>query len=145
MDSKAPARPDFIAVDWNGSVVPVFGEAPYSQALETLNKWRESGVFLVVVSCAEQAHIEAEVARIGLRADEIFGVHEKESTLLELRMRMGAGVYIGDHPSDARAAEVAGLPFFQACCDGQAAIAGREAGFNDWSEASLLLGFSAAS
>jgi phosphoglycolate phosphatase-like HAD superfamily hydrolase len=140
--SKPPtALPAFVAVDWNGTVVPIFGQTAYLDAVSTLTAWRQAGCLLVVVSCAGQEIIEADVARVGLVADSICGVFDKEPILLELRMRHGAGLYIGDHPADARAAEEAGLPFYQACMNGQPSISGREAGFNEWREAPLLLGF----
>jgi beta-phosphoglucomutase-like phosphatase (HAD superfamily) len=131
--------PRFVAVDWNGTVVPFFCEPAYPGALETLARWRREGVLVAVVSHAHPATIEADVARTGLEADEVHGVEEKAPAFLELRLRHGHGVVIGDHPADLRAADAAGLPFYQACLEGQRGMEGRVAAFSDWQELDLLL------
>ncbi len=131
--------PSFVAVDWNGTVVPFFHEPPYPGALEVLESWRASGILVAIVSHANQFTIESDVRRTGLEADAVLGVHDKAPAFLELRLRMGAGLVIGDHPSDLRAAVEAELPFYQARLDGQAAFEGRCASFSDWKELDLLV------
>lgn len=131
--------PNFVAVDWNGTVVPFFHEPPYPGAIEVLHRWREAGVLVVVVSHASQFTIEADVERTGLQADTVLGVHDKAPAFLELRLRLGAGVALGDHPADLRAALEAELPFFQARLDGQPAFAGTTSSFSDWREMDHLL------
>ncbi len=131
--------PSFVAVDWNGTVVPFFHEPPYPGAIEVLQRWRQAGVMVAVVSHANQLTIEADVARTGLEADAVFGVHDKAPAFLELRLRLGNGVALGDHPSDLRAAIAAELPFFQARLDGQSAFEGNAGSFRDWQEIDLLL------
>ncbi|MDP6850345.1 MAG: HAD family hydrolase [Planctomycetota bacterium] len=135
------ALPAFIAVDWNGTVVSFFGEPAYPGALDVLEAWRQKGILICVVSHAPPGTIQRDVERVGLAADEIYGVEEKEPVLKELRLRLGNGIYIGDHPSDFRAATAADLPFFQACQGGQIAFPGRDAGFSDWRELPGLLGY----
>ncbi|MCH2100779.1 MAG: HAD family hydrolase [Planctomycetes bacterium] len=131
--------PRFVAVDWNGTVVPWFGQPPYPEALTMLEALREAGVYLVVVSHATPQQIQADVARVGLVADEVHGVGAKASMLVQLADRYGDGVMVGDSPQDARAAQAAGLPFIQACFEGMSFL-GRGLGpLRDWSELPLLL------
>lgn len=134
-----PGLPSFVAVDWNGTVVPFFHEPPYPGALEVLAGWRRDGVMLAVVSHAHPHAIAADVARLGLAADAVLGVDDKAPAFLELRIRFGAGVVVGDHPADLRAARAAELPFLQACLEAQAAFGGRAASFTTWAEADSLL------
>ncbi|RMH01271.1 MAG: HAD family hydrolase [Planctomycetota bacterium] len=131
--------PDFVALDWNGTVVPFFHEAPYPGALEVIRGWRRAGLWVAVVSHAGPAAIEADVRRVGLEADEVLGVRDKGPAFLELRLRHGRGVVLGDHPADLRAAAAAELPFLQARLAGQPAFPGSAGGFTDWREAELLL------
>ena len=131
--------PKFVAVDWNGTVVPAFHYPPYHGAVETLAGWRAQGAVVIVVSAATQSLIEAEVQRVGISADEIIGCQEKSSIFSELRSRYGHGVVVGDQPADLRAAQDAGLPFIQACLEGQNLLQGSEAGFAQWVEAHILV------
>lgn len=107
--------PRFLAVDWNGTVVPWFGEAAYPDALAVLAALRAEGVRIVVVSHATPREIADDVARVGFKADEVHGVGAKAPTLIRLADLWGDGVMIGDSPQDARAATAASLPFIQAC------------------------------
>ncbi len=131
-----PSLPHFVAVDWNGTVVPFFDRPAYPGALETLRRLRQAGVYLAVVSHAAQGTIEADVQRLGLAADEVHGCTDKAPLLLELRLRRGSGLVLGDHPADLRAAHDAELPFLQARLEGQAALPGSEGSFTDWAELS---------
>lgn len=131
--------PRLLAVDWNGTVVPWFGEAPYADALEVLQALRAEGVFVAVVSHATPRQIEMDVARVGLDADEVHGVGAKAPTLRELAARFPDAVMVGDSPQDARAAQAAEIPFLQACFEGAPRF---ESGFGRleaWSELDLLL------
>lgn len=131
--------PRFVAVDWNGTVVPWFGQPPYAEALATLQDLREAGVYVVVVSHATPQQIQADVARVGLEVDEVHGVGAKTPTLVHLADRYGDGVMIGDSPQDARAAQAAGLPFVQACFEGMSFLGGGLGALRDWAELPLLL------
>ncbi len=131
-------RPGFIAVDWNGTVVPFFGMEPYPGACAVLAAVRASGLPIFVVSRAPQSVIAADVARVGLSADGVFGCTDKAPVLSDLRARYGAGLMLGDTPADQRAAAAAGLRFLQARLDAEAPLRGA-AGFRDWQEAARLL------
>ncbi|KAA3608308.1 MAG: HAD family hydrolase [Planctomycetota bacterium] len=134
-----PQPVDFLAVDWNGTVVPFFGQDPYHQALATLRQWRASGTGLFIVSAAPQKVIEADVERVGLEVDGTIGCSTKGPTFRRLCQSHGRGLVVGDHPTDLRAALEAGMPFYQACLEGQHAIAGRSGSFQSWAEAALLV------
>ena len=136
MDARLPR---FVAVDWNGTVVPWFGQAPYPEALATLNALRDTGVYVVVVSHATPQQIQADVARVGFEADEVHGVGAKTPTLVQLADRYGDGVMVGDSPQDARAAHAADLPFVQACFEGMSFLGGGLGQLSHWSELPLLL------
>lgn len=123
----------FVAVDWNGTVVPFFGRPAHRDALATLSRVRETGVPLFVVSRAPQSVIAADVARIGLAVDGVIGCLDKAPVLSDLRAQHGAGVLIGDTPADLRAAEAAGVDFLQARLEGEEALPG-VVSFTDWVE-----------
>ena len=131
--------PDFVALDWNGTVVPVFGCPAFTGAAEAIERFRERGVLVFVVSHATQRQIEDDVARTGLHFDGIFGCLEKAPILSDLRAQHGVGLLLGDHPADFRAALEAGVPFFQARLEGQALFGGCQGSFEDWVEGPKLL------
>ena len=133
-------RPAFLAVDWNGTVVPFFGREEFPEAIAVLHGLRAQGLYLCIVSHAEQEVIEQDVRRVGLIADEIHGVFEKAPVLAELRARWGAGLMIGDQHEDWRAAQAADIPFLQSRTNGQPAFQAALDGFQTWSEVALLLG-----
>ncbi len=135
----AAGKPDFIALDWNGTVVPFFGLGPYSGALETAASWREDGCLVFVVSRAGQGTVERDVQRTGLAHDGVFGCVDKGPVLKDLHARHGDGVFLGDHPSDFRAAAEAGIPFLQAGLEGQPLLEGADGCFRGWEEAALLV------
>ncbi|MFK5955003.1 MAG: hypothetical protein QM477_01005 [Planctomycetota bacterium] len=131
--------PTFLAIDWNGTVVPIFGSPLYSGAREVLEELHKAGLPLFVVSCATQAQIEHDVARTGLQVDGIFGCGDKAPIFSDLRLQHGVGMVLGDHPADRRAAEHAGLPFMQACLDGQMGFPEQREVFRHWREVPTLL------
>ncbi|MHC4379987.1 MAG: HAD family hydrolase [Planctomycetota bacterium] len=131
--------PPFLALDWNGTVVPIFGCPAYPQAMEILKQLRSGGLPLFVVSHATQAQIEADVQRTGLEVDGIFGCGDKAPIFSDLHLQHGRGLVLGDHPADGRAAQEAGLPFLQACLEGQMAFPGQTEVFRHWSEVPDLL------
>jgi len=55
--------PDFVALDWNGTVVPVFGCPPYAGAVAAMECFQALGIPLFVVSHATQRQIADDVAR----------------------------------------------------------------------------------
>jgi len=134
-----PQTPSFLALDWNGTVVPIFGCPAYPQALAVLQQMRAAGLPLFVVSHATQNQIEADVARLGLEVDGVFGCEDKGPVLSNLHMQYGAGWVLGDHPADRRAAIEADLAFLQARLEGQLAFAGQTDCFFHWSEVPQLL------
>jgi methionine salvage enolase-phosphatase E1 len=134
------AAPVFIAIDWNGTVVPFFGAPMYRGAADAVAQWRAAGCLVFIVSHASQKQIADDVARSGLLVDGVFGVDDKGPTFSNLRAQHGSGLVLGDHPSDLRAAQEAGIPLLQACLEGQAPFPGSEARYTDWSEAALLVG-----
>ena len=69
--------PRYLALDWTGTVVPWFGMPPFAGALDFIAQLRKAGVRICVVSHAEPAHIQADVARVGLEADEVIGTGNK--------------------------------------------------------------------
>lgn len=130
----------FIALDWNGTVVPFFGLPAFPGALEQVAELRASGIPIFVVSCAHQATIEAEVARVGLEVDGVYGCGDKAPVFSRLRAQHGGpAIVLGDHPSDCRAAVAAGLDFLQARLEEQPAFDGAVRGFEDWTEVPSLL------
>ncbi len=133
------ARLGFLAVDWNGTVVPFFGLPPYPGALAGLEELRRKGLRLVVVSCAAPAEILADVQRVGVQADEVHGCSDKGPVLAELVRRLGPGVLVGDHPADLRAAREARVVFIQARPEEQELLDGVEHSFVFWPELPLLL------
>ncbi len=134
-----PSPPAFLAVDWNGTVVPCFGRPPYPGALEALARFRDRGGTVIVVSFASQVLIEAEVARVGLGVEEIIGCTDKAEAFSLLHSRLGTGWVLGDQPADLRAARNAALPFFQACLEGQTMFDGVAGTFQSWPEVETLL------
>ena len=135
----APNSPAFLALDWNGTVVPIFGCPVYPGACEVLQDLHQAGMPLFVISRATQAQIEADVARTGLEFDGIFGCLEKGPILSDLHLQHGRGLVLGDHPSDFRAAQGADLPFLQACLEGQTTFPHPSEVFHHWSEVPTLL------
>jgi phosphoglycolate phosphatase-like HAD superfamily hydrolase len=131
--------PRFLAVDWNGTVVPWFGEAAYPDALSVLAELRRQGVRIAVVSHATPREICDDVARVGLEADEVHGVGAKASTLIQLANLWGDGVMIGDSPQDSRAAIAAGLPFIQASFGCPVGFLAGFARLEAWKELPILL------
>jgi len=135
-----PAHPPaFLAIDWNGTVVPIFGCPVYAGAREALEELKKAGLLLFVVSCASQSQIEKDVERTGLEFDGIFGCGDKGPIFSDLRLQHGVGLVLGDHPSDRRGAETAGLPFIQACLDSQMAFPRQKDVFRHWREVPTLL------
>ena len=120
-------------------MVPAFGEEPFAHARETILRWQHTGLHLAVVSCCTQPMIDEEMRRLGLGDLEAHGVGEKSETLLGLKLQWGGGVFLGDHASDLRAAQVAEIPFLQSRLHGGPMIEGASASFMDWSEAALLI------
>ena len=133
------SSPTFLAIDWNGTVVPIFGCPVYSGAREVLENLKKAGLPLFVVSCATQEQIEKDVERTGIAFDGVFGCGDKGPIFSDLRLQHGLGLVLGDHPSDRRGAESAGLPFFQACLDGQMAFPEQKDVFHHWREVPTLL------
>ena len=131
--------PDFVALDWNGTVVPVFGSPPYAGAVAVLQRFQALGIPLFVVSHATQKQIADDVVRTGLEFDGVFGCLEKASILSDLRALHGFGWLLGDHPADFRAALEVGMPFIQARLAGQALFGGCADSFEQWSEVPQLL------
>jgi phosphoglycolate phosphatase-like HAD superfamily hydrolase len=131
-------RPAFVAVDWNGTVVPFFGLPPHAQALDVLARLRAGGTLLFIVSRAPQGVLAADVARVGLEADGVIGCADKAPVLSALRLQHGAGLMIGDTAADQRAASAAGLAFVQARIEGEQPLSGAR-GFDDWRAAAGLL------
>ena len=131
--------PDFVALDWNGTVVPVFGCPPYPGVVEAIQCLEGLGIPVFVVSHATQRQIDDDVRRTGLQFDGVFGCMEKAPILSTLRAQHGFGLLLGDHPADFRAALEVGLPFIQARLDGQALFGGCNSSFLDWTEVPQLL------
>jgi len=131
--------PDFVAVDWNGTVVPFFGLPPYPGARAALAGLRAAGMLVFVVSRARGAVVQADAARAGVAADAVIGCEDKAPVLSDLRAQHGRGVYLGDTAADRLAAAEAGLPFLQACLEEQEPLAPDQACFRDWAEAALLI------
>jgi phosphoglycolate phosphatase-like HAD superfamily hydrolase len=131
--------PDFIALDWNGTVVPIFGCPPYADVEAVIERFRARGIPVFVVSHASQQQIEDDVERIGMVVDGIYGCMQKAPVLSALRAQHGFGLLIGDHPADYRAAQEVGLPFLQARLEGAGLFAGCLQGFEHWSEVPQLL------
>lgn len=130
---------DFVAVDWNGTVVPFFGLPPYPGALRELAALRAAGVLVFVVSRASPAVVKADAARAGVAAEEVIGCEDKAPVLSALRAQHGRGLYLGDTAADRQAAQEAGVPFLQACLEGQEALAPDQACFRSWPEAALSI------
>jgi len=131
--------PRFLAVDWNGTVVPWFGEAAYPDALAVLHELRAQGVHIAVVSHATPREISDDVARVGLEADEVLGVGAKAPSLIRLADLWGDGVMIGDSPQDSRAAIAAALPFIQASFGHSSGFSAGFARLEAWRELPTLL------
>jgi len=131
--------PAFLAVDWNGTVVPCFGRPPYPGARKALGGFRDRGGTVVVVSFASQTLIEAEVARVGLGAEEVVGCTDKAEVFSLLHSRLGTGWVLGDQLADLRAARDAALPFLQARLEGQTMFEGAAGTFRSWPEVETLL------
>jgi phosphoglycolate phosphatase-like HAD superfamily hydrolase len=117
MATMALAHPNFVAIDWNGTVVPFFGLPAFAGAAEAVAKLRAQNIPVIVVSRASKAEISADVARCGIEFDAVYGCSAKMPVLSDLRMQFGRGVYIGDIPSDQRDAIGADLYFIQALVD----------------------------
>lgn len=128
----------FVAVDWNGTVVPLFGRPAHAHALAVLARVRARGIPLLVVSRAPQAVIAADVARIGLAHDGVIGCLDKAPVLSQLRAQYGPGLLIGDTAADRRAAVEGGAAFLQARLEGEDPLAGADS-FSAWPEAASVL------
>jgi phosphoglycolate phosphatase-like HAD superfamily hydrolase len=135
----AQGLPNYLALDWNGTVVPFFGEAPYPGALKFLRQMRADGVQIFVVSHASQAQIASDVQRVGLEVDQVIGCHDKAPEFQMLVALHGVGLAIGDSGMDYRAALAAGMPFLQARFNGQSLYPDTLGTFEDWAEAGILL------
>ena len=135
----ARGKPVFVALDWNGTVVPFFGLAPYSGVLEIIADWRARGLLVFVVSRAEQKTIERDVERAGLLNDGVFGCADKGPILQDLCARYGDGMLLGDHPTDLWAACTAGIPFLQAGLEGQSRLSEADGYYHEWGEVQLLV------
>lgn len=133
------AAPHFVALDWNGTMVPFFGLPLFAGVVAALERLRAASIPLIVVSHATQGQIEAEVHRVGLSFDQVFGCEDKAEILSSLRAQYGPGVLLGDHPSDCRAASEAGIGFLQAALEGQSLQAGADSLFRAWNEVGDLL------
>lgn len=131
--------PHFVALDWNGTIVPHFGLPPFAGVADALERLREAGIPLVVVSHATQEQIDFEVARAGESFAAVYGCEDKAGILSDLRLQYGGGVLLGDHPADGRAAEEAGIGFVQAALAGQPRLPQAIARFEDWQEVATLL------
>jgi phosphoglycolate phosphatase-like HAD superfamily hydrolase len=129
----------FVAVDWNGTIVPFFGMDLYPGARECLRRWRARGLLVFIVSRASQAVIAADVARAEVEADGVFGCTDKAPILSDLHAQHGAGLLLGDTAADLRAAAAASVAFAQARLDGEAPLPGARQSFCAWSEAEFLL------
>lgn len=131
--------PKFLALDWNGTVVPWFGMPPFAGAIEFVEQLRQAGVRICVVSHAEPAHIQGDVNRVGLTADEVIGTGNKRSEFARLQREWGSGLAIGDTPMDMRAAVAADIPFVQARLEGQTLLEHAHGCITSWDEAVLIL------
>lgn len=131
--------PKYLALDWNGTVVPWFGMPPFPGALEFVEQLRQAGVRICVVSHAEPSHIQGDVARVGMEADEVVGTHNKKVEFARLQQQWGSGLAIGDTAMDMRAAVSAGIPFLQARLEGQPMLESAHGCLTDWHEAPLIL------
>lgn len=128
----------FVAVDWNGTVVPFFGRPAHRDALATLARLRRAGVPVFVVSRAPQSVIAADVVRAGVAADGVIGCLDKAPVLSDLRAQHGPGLLIGDTAADQQAAAEAGVAFLQARLEGEEPLAGSDS-FTDWGAAAARL------
>ena len=135
----AGGKPAFVALDWNGTVVPFFGLEPYLGALEIVADWRSQDLLVFVVSRAGQKTIERDVERTGLLNDGVFGCADKGPILQDLCARYGDGILLGDHPTDLRAACTAGIPFLQAGLEGQPRLSEADGYYREWGEVQLLI------
>ena len=129
----------FVAVDWNGTVVPFFGRPPHPGALAQIARVRARGVPVFVVSRAPQSVIAAEVARIALEVAGVCGCLDKAPVLSELRAQHGPGILLGDTAADRRAAREAGVAFLQARLEGEERLSEAEDSFTDWAAAGPFL------
>ena len=111
------SHPNFIAFDWNGTLVPFFGLDPYPGVLNALSNLRKHSMPIFVVSRATTLEIEADVKRVGFEFDGVYGCTDKITVLSNLRVQYGRGVYVGDLDADARAAFAADLDFVHARFD----------------------------
>ncbi len=114
MLTMASSHPHFVAFDWNGTVVPLFGSPVFPGVAAAIAKLRAKKIPVIVVSRASKAEITAEVERSGIKFDAVYGCNSKMPILSELRAQFGRGLYIGDLPSDQRDAIGADLDFIQA-------------------------------
>ena len=131
--------PHFVAVDWNGTIVPGFGHPPYSGAVAALAALRARGVLVFIVSRATSSFVQADVTRAGVAAEGVIGCENKAPVLSALRAQHGPGLYLGDTEADRQAAALAGLPFLQADLEGQGPLAADQVCFQTWGEAAKLL------
>ncbi|MFT7517369.1 MAG: phosphoglycolate phosphatase-like HAD superfamily hydrolase [Myxococcota bacterium] len=113
----ATAHTNFIAIDWNGTVVPFFGLPAFAGVAEAISSIRAQQIPVIVVSRASKAEITADVERVGIEFDAVFGCNSKLPVLSDLRVQYGRGLYIGDLPSDMRDAVGADLDFIHADVD----------------------------
>ncbi|MBC8371877.1 MAG: hypothetical protein H8E25_17890 [Planctomycetes bacterium] len=113
----ARAHPNFVAIDWNGTVVPFFGLPPFAGAAAAIAALRAQKIPVIVVSRASKAEITADVKRSNIEVDAVYGCASKLPILSDLRMQHGPGLYIGDLSSDMRDAHGADLAFVHAMVD----------------------------
>ncbi|MDP6963726.1 MAG: HAD family hydrolase [Planctomycetota bacterium] len=134
------AHPNFVAFDWNGTIVPFFGLPAFDGAAKAVEQLRANNIPVIVVSRAFSAEINADVKRCGIEFDGVYGCTSKMPILSDLRVQFGRGVYIGDLPSDHRDALGADLDFIQALVDPNTMpIAGLEAVIRSYTELESVL------
>ena len=131
--------PQFLALDWNGTVVPWFGEPAFPRAMAFIQHLAESGVHICVVSHATQSQIEGDVERLPMAADEVIGCRDKGRVFMQLQEQWDRGLAIGDTAMDLRAALEAGIPFVQARLEGQSLLPQCHGAIEDWGEAEAIL------
>ena len=135
------SQPDFVVLDWNGTVVPFFGLPMYPGVADRIQVWKQVGIKIFVVSHAHQSEIAKDVARTKLPVDEVHGCNNKGPVVVDLCRRFGRGVLLGDHSMDFRAAQEADVPFYQAVFENQVRLSDGVQEFRSWEELATLLPF----
>ncbi len=135
------SQPDFVVLDWNGTVVPFFGLPMYPGVAECVRAWKQAGIKIFVVSHAHQGEITEDVARTELPVDEVHGCSNKGPIVVDLCRRFGKGILLGDHSMDFRAAQEADVPFYQAVFENQPRLSDGVHEFRSWDELATLLPF----